>query len=804
MITLLNNIITKSLEKQDQDLIDLSYEIISSNYFNNWLTNYNLNNNNYSTDFYLLLNQISSLCLIKKDYNNALDFSLKSMLNINYSEEQLEVLNNLQIQCIKNVSERYIDYNTNKINEITNILNTNRKKNIINKKVTVTMTSCKRFDLLYKTISSFLNCCTDLYLIDEWILIDDLSSEEDRSLMKEKFPFITYIFKNKDDKGHVKSMNILKKEVNTEYIFHIEDDWLFFKKENYITKCIELLKEDNSYGQCLLNKNYGEKEDCYNRIKGGILKYSSFNTRYYIHEYFTSEKLKLNPLNYTHCAYWPHYSLRVGMMKKEVWDNIGDYNTNASFFEMEYGNRYIEKYKTIFMDNISCLHIGRCTFERNSGKLNAYDLNNEKQFGGENNNNNNNNNNILKLDLTEEEKQISLYFEEKEEEDKTSHEKKETDKYKIKTYVVNLKRRPDRMKKFIKDNHDKLHLLQYNFFEAIDGQIVEPKPKILKLFESGDYNYRKGIIGCALSDIKICHELVTSPGLDCILKLEDDITLADDFVEKTINILKQFKDKNSWDIIFLGHFLYPQFRDNKYKNNKMPIVEKWNKQMCCEKSMGGTIGYLISRSGSIKLYNHIIKNGMYNAIDWVMFKTADENNIYYSNPHIVFSECVTNDIKPDSDIQYDYNSLCNNDEMRIKLELNYWINILEQDGIKLNIKKEDIKSSYEDIKSSYEDIKESIKDIKINDNSKILIIDKIPNRDTILSYLTFFISNDLKNINDIILSMSTYPIQYYIINLLKIKKHILVIVPNSKIHYKLDILKDVTFNGGYLNVDHPV
>ena len=81
--------------------------------------------------------------------------------------------------------------------------------------------------------------------------------------------------------------------------------------------------------------------------------------------------------------------------------------------------------------------------------------------------------------------------------------------------------------------------------------------------------------------------------------------------------------------------------------------------------MGGTIGYVIHKRGAIKMFKHIREQGVYNAIDWVMFKSSSDT--YYCYPHLVYSECFTNEIKPDSDIQYDRNVLCKNDEKALKM-----------------------------------------------------------------------------------------------------------------------------------------
>ena len=61
--------------------------------------------------------------------------------------------------------------------------------------------------------------------------------------MQNKYPFVTYIYKDTTQKGHPRSMNILYDEVmkikdasKNQYIFNLEDDWDFFIKDNYFLR----------------------------------------------------------------------------------------------------------------------------------------------------------------------------------------------------------------------------------------------------------------------------------------------------------------------------------------------------------------------------------------------------------------------------------------------------------------------------------------------------------------------------------------------------------------------------------------
>lgn len=690
--------------------------------------------------------------LLCKDYNLSFDYSVKCMRNTSLTENECNIMRDIQLNCIENIYDRYSQYDTDRVCLLIKTLIQN-KLDRKNNGVTITMTSCKRFDLFYKTVCSFINCCLDIDKIDEWLVVDDCSSQEDRLKMIEYFPFIKFIFKEEDERGHSKSMNIIKNYVTTPYIFHIEDDWIFFVKDNYISKCIEVLECDSSYGQCLLNRNYGERAKCVD-IYGGEMKYTS-RYRYYVHQFYEGEELKTfinNSGGKNTCSYWPHYSLRVGMTKREVFEKVGNFDDNASHFEMDYAYRYTKSgFKTTFLDSVYCYHSGRCTFERGSGIKNAYDLNDVVQFGEKNTNLNTSKEEVKELSLSEEEKKIEPYY------------KKESRKYNLKTYVLNLERRSDRKKEFILNNHDSIEKLQYSFFNATDGREIKLTPKVLKVFENGDFNYRRGIVGCAISHIRMWNDLIDSD-IDTMLILEDDVLLTPNFIHKLSYLLNLISDED-WDIVFLGHFLYENYRSEKDREDKLPKATKWSREECIEKSMGGTIGYVITKNGALKMLKTIADDGVYNAIDWVMFKAADRLNIYYSYPHLVFSECATKTIKPDSDIQYDNTSLMKKN--RLNSEIEYWMNKLSQKGIK-----------YDKNIDCLDFVKDS--------NSRIMYTETIPSRDEMLSYVCVVKDTFRNVVNEVKKIKDSIPIEYYSF------LQYVIIVPYSKIDK--DVLDDVFFD----------
>jgi len=243
--------------------------------------------------------------------------------------------------------------------------------------VFLSITTCKRYDLFEKTMNSFIEMCNDFDLIDYFYCVDDQSSEEDCIQMKEKYPFFNFYFKNIDEKGHKKSMNLIWDKLNElkpKYWIHLEDDWLFVKSFKLIESGMKFLENYKSQNirQLLFNKIYCETYEGYCRINGGKVVE---NNQITIHEYIPNQSFP-----YTNCHYWPHYSFRPSMICVESILELGNYNDTLHFFEREYANKYEEKgYKSAFLNQFMCKHIGKLTSERDLTKS-SYHLNKCLQF----------------------------------------------------------------------------------------------------------------------------------------------------------------------------------------------------------------------------------------------------------------------------------------------------------------------------------------------------------------------------------------------------------------------------------------
>jgi GR25 family glycosyltransferase involved in LPS biosynthesis/GT2 family glycosyltransferase len=495
--------------------------------------------------------------------------------------------------------------------------------------ITVTITTCKRLDLFRRTMTSFMHNCTDLHLVDRWLCVDDNSSDEDRRVMRDLYPFVEFIWKTPAEKGHAVSMNRLRQEIKTPWVWHMEDDWEFIRAAPYLSECLQVLQEDTGYGQCLVNQNYMEIASDLPTIKGGIPCTTTGGVRYLEHEHLSRDVFAAKyGEGQLQNAYWPHYSLRVGLTRRQVFETVGAFSEVSEHFELEYARRYLAKeYKTTFLRGIAAIHIGRLTSERDSGSDNAYTLNHQPQF-------------------------------------ERPPPPPPSANTRVRCLVINLDRRPDRLETF-----QSRVQLPCDRYAAVDGAHLVATRGIEQLFCRNDYFYRNAMIGCALSHLDVWVRLVNDTEADVYVVLEDDIEVADDFTTKCRATLDFMREQGvEWDVIMLGHHLYvpPDVR----VTDAPLTIEKWDTIKSLTLSAGGTGGYMISKKGARDLLAFVQRLGMLNGIDTMIQHACDTISVYYVEPHIVFADAMTmeNLETIDTDIQRDCRTLMRPDTVRLQEE----------------------------------------------------------------------------------------------------------------------------------------
>jgi hypothetical protein len=435
--------------------------------------------------------------------------------------DDLERKPNLPKNIRDNLINMKIMFNTNIFGSNIDVksLIENKQINVTDdKNIILTMTTCKRYVLFEKTINSFIQCCLDKHLINKWYIVDDNSTEEDREKMKTNYPFIEFVFKTSEQKGHAISMNMIKNYIvknQYKYQIHLEDDWLFYKELNYVQDSLkimnvnsyEFVEPDKVYNideydqkqikQVLFNKNYIEIEE--RILKGGYIcklneKLSSNLDNYLIHEFLNEhinkdlydKKMKLYGLN---CMYWPYFSFRPSLIDTSIYEKIGDF-IDKGFFEREYANRYVkENFISVFFNDITCRHIGKLTTDKSNNTLNAYELNDVNQGKGEQSTLINVRERLMKtIDDIEKDKKYKL-------------SKKMTKPPNTQTQIVN------KYKKIVIDN------------EFIDFDLTN---ELKYLFRHNNFNYSKKVIYDYYKHYEIWNQLKRDYFYDTYLVVNND------------------------------------------------------------------------------------------------------------------------------------------------------------------------------------------------------------------------------------------------------------------------------------------
>jgi GR25 family glycosyltransferase involved in LPS biosynthesis len=575
-------------------------------------------------------------------------------------------------------------------------------------KILFTITTCKRLSLFVRTMHSFLRHCRDCWRISEWVALDDGSSEEDVHIMRKTFPFLNVYSKKQLGlaKGHAHSLNELwwNRGVKRgfDFIFHMEDDWQFFRSDNYIDKCLRAFEVEQpslhylpSPDQILINRIYGETVFCLSCMGGTwderkkIWHHDHRAPDPRAQQIMRSEenrsKIPGRAIHGSH-TYWPGFSLRPGMIRTSSIKNCIPFTTQGRHFEMEFSRRWSGQ--TSFLPEISAWHIGRLTSERfdTAHTLNAYELNGVDQFGETTTQP------VQKADINNKDEQQSSPLSPINIPERLEHgyadvcppalihssaipapaqsfagsmshrqmhqflyslgaDRIRLDEYRTNgmyntltteftVWVINLNRRPDRLQTFLERHGHPLRHMQVLRVSATDGKAQVSNHHWDRLASYGDFHHHSGILGCAMSHIRLWQMLVES-NLEYMIVLEDDCVLAPDFhecIHHQVSPLLSNHHHDSWKLVWLGfhpsehHWLAGTKSDyvtgQVRSSVDIPptgdiVLQRWDARIMRQQTVGGTHGYLIHKRGAKEMLECIQKNGMRNAIDWEMWHCSD-------------------------------------------------------------------------------------------------------------------------------------------------------------------------------------
>lgn len=191
-------------------------------------------------------------------------------------------------------------------------------------------------------------------------------------------------------------------------------------------------------------------------------------------------------------------------------------------------------------------------------------------------------------------------------------------------YLINLKRRPDRLNNFLK-NYKESDMKNLNVikFDAIDGSNIDvakcPLSELARAelqqlestgFRTKHYQLTKGAIGCYLSHVKIWEN---------ILKNENEVALIfEDDAQVPVNLNQRIHEEmknipNDWDIVLFGYICKKCMKYDKYNE-----VERFMLTHC----------YIIKKKSIAKIMNTNTLFPITQQIDALMSELSSLINIY--------------------------------------------------------------------------------------------------------------------------------------------------------------------------------
>ena len=204
-------------------------------------------------------------------------------------------------------------------------------------------------------------------------------------------------------------------------------------------------------------------------------------------------------------------------------------------------------------------------------------------------------------------------------------------------YLINLDRRADRRTSFV-ESHPyfkgkvKRHM-------ACDGLSLTLTPALASLFKPNDFFWKKAVMGCAASHLKLWAMLQgDAKEIQTYLIMEDDARLKPEWKDAWLKVQPNLP--GGWECIYLGGVLPPN------KNGFELVKEPVSPGLCRIKpnTFFGqaepvrqfhfcTYAYVLSRAGAKKLLDEITRhNGIWTSADHVLFNSLDKMNVYCLDP----------------------------------------------------------------------------------------------------------------------------------------------------------------------------
>lgn len=130
--------------------------------------------------------------------------------------------------------------------------------------ITVIVTSSNRFDLLERTLDSFL--ALNRWPIEKYVLNEDSGNAECCEKIIRKYGHLFHVLWHPGREGLSTALDNLMKHVDTPYVFNIEDDWEFYGNRKFMEESLRILQDRQDIHQVWIRdwNDHKHPVKCYN------------------------------------------------------------------------------------------------------------------------------------------------------------------------------------------------------------------------------------------------------------------------------------------------------------------------------------------------------------------------------------------------------------------------------------------------------------------------------------------------------------------------------------------------------------
>jgi hypothetical protein len=206
--------------------------------------------------------------------------------------------------------------------------------------VTVTITSCGRFDLLQKTIESLFKTA-DAYLNIK--IYDDSANRDQQKQIIDAYSRRFDLYLGEERRGQAFGLDFLYSKVETPWLFHCEDDWEFIDT-GYLQESAKVLNGDLS----IMIVGLAIKQE-YFRLGAAVNLYEIQGARIYNHP-----KWRIDEKH----GYWHGW---VGSPNLKRTNDLKKFPKFSSVFDEEEWDREVfgkSGYKSVWLEKCYVRHIG--------------------------------------------------------------------------------------------------------------------------------------------------------------------------------------------------------------------------------------------------------------------------------------------------------------------------------------------------------------------------------------------------------------------------------------------------------------